>query len=236
MRRYQKWLSVGLLALVPGVASAGLMDGAPNPGTSNPGRQGAKTAQAKQNQELANRVGSALKKAQLNGHDISVSTQNGRVILDGTVESTEQRAAASKACARVKGVTGVSNRLQVAGPVVQAGAVRQAGMIQQTAAQAPMAMPAYGQPDATGGHMIYNQPNLPGYSWPTYSQYPNYASVTYPTQYSASAWPYIGPFYPYPQVPLNWRKATLEWTEGTWNLSFDNRTNKWYSFLNPGNW
>ncbi len=65
---------------------------------------------------------------------------------------------------------------------------------------------------------------------------PNYAAVTYPSQYSASAWPYIGPFYPYPQVPLNWRKVTLEWSDGHWDLNFDSRTDRWWWFLNPKNW
>ena len=65
---------------------------------------------------------------------------------------------------------------------------------------------------------VYDNPNIPEYAWPTYAQYPNYAAVTYPSQYSASAWPYIGPFYPYPQVPLNWRKVQLEWSDGHWDL------------------
>jgi hypothetical protein len=66
----------------------------------------------------------------------------------------------------------------------------------------------------------YDQPSLPGYAWPTYAAHPNYAAVTYPKQYSPSAWPYIGPFYPYPQVPLGWRKVTLKWDDGWWNLDF----------------
>ena len=55
----------------------------------------------------------------------------------------------------------------------------------------------------------YDQPYMPNYAWPSYAAYPNYAAVTYPKQYSPTAWPYIGPFYPYPQVPLGWRKVTL---------------------------
>jgi hypothetical protein len=47
--------------------------------------------------------------------------------------------------------------------------------------------------------------------------------LTYPTQYSPSAWPYIGPFYPYPQVPLGWRKVTLEWDDGWWFLDFKSK-------------
>ncbi len=68
----------------------------------------------------------------------------------------------------------------------------------------------------------YDQPYLPSYAWPSYAAYPNYAAVTYPRQHSAMAWPYIGPFYPYPQVPLGWRKVTLEWDDGWWMLSFGN--------------
>lgn len=70
--------------------------------------------------------------------------------------------------------------------------------------------------------MAYDQPSMPGYSWPSYASYPNYAAVTYPKQYSPTAWPYIGPFYPYPQVPLGWRKVTMEWKDGWWFLDFHN--------------
>ena len=62
---------------------------------------------------------------------------------------------------------------------------------------------------AAACHRRLRQPNMPNYAWPSYAAYPNYAAVTYPKQYSASAWPYIGPFYPYPQVPLGWRKVSL---------------------------
>lgn len=66
----------------------------------------------------------------------------------------------------------------------------------------------------------YEQPNMPCYAWPSYAAYPNYAAVSYPRQYSPTAWPYIGPFYPYPQVPLGWRKVALEWDDGWWWLDF----------------
>ena len=69
----------------------------------------------------------------------------------------------------------------------------------------------------------YDHPHMPGYAWPSYASYPNYAAVTYPKQYSPTAWPYIGPFYPYPQVPLGWRKVTLEWDDGWWVLDFKDR-------------
>jgi osmotically-inducible protein OsmY len=95
-------------------------------------------------------------------------------------------------------------------------------------------------PHAHGGgnpsHLAYDLPNLPNHSWPTYAAYPNYAQVSYPQEYSASAWPYIGPFYPYPQVPLGWRQVQLEWDDGAWNLNFRPRTDKWFWYMDPKNW
>jgi len=69
----------------------------------------------------------------------------------------------------------------------------------------------------------YDHPQMPGYAWPSYASHPNYGAVTYPKQYSPTAWPYIGPFYPYPQVPLGWRKVELKWKDGWWQLDFKNK-------------
>ena len=92
----------------------------------------------------------------------------------------------------------------------------------------PVSAPMVGQPmpmnyGATAGAPRYEAPNLPNYAWPGYSAYPNYAALTYPQQYSPSAWPYIGPFYPYPQVPMGWRRVSLEWDDGWWFLDFTDK-------------
>lgn len=87
----------------------------------------------------------------------------------------------------------------------------------------PMMMPGSGVGVAP---VRYDHPQMPGYAWPSYASHPNYAAVTYPKQYSASAWPYIGPFYPYPQVPLGWRKVSLEWDDGWWYLDFKDRSSR----------
>ncbi len=93
-------------------------------------------------------------------------------------------------------------------------------------------MPGSPQPMYTAGMggqtapVRYDQPYLPNYAWPSYAAYPNYAALTYPKQYSPTAWPYIGPFYPYPQVPLGWRRVTLEWDDGWWFLDFKD-TPRW---------
>ena len=75
-------------------------------------------------------------------------------------------------------------------------------------------------PNAHGRGPSYDNAQMPGYAWPSYASYPNYAALSYPQQYSPTAWPYIGPFYPYPQVPLAWRKVALEWDDGWWFLDF----------------
>jgi osmotically-inducible protein OsmY len=113
-------------------------------------------------------------------------------------------------------------------PVMQAAPYRMQGQTQAMAANygggAPMmGTPVPMAPHAPVGAPRYDSPNLPNYAWPGYAAHPNYAAVTYPQQYSPSAWPYIGPFYPYPQVPLGWRKVSLEWDDGWWFLDFTDR-------------
>lgn len=97
------------------------------------------------------------------------------------------------------------------------------------AAMAPTAHGSAPIPAYAGGYgggvapAQHDHPTMPPYAWPAYASHPNYAAVTYPQQYSPTAWPYIGPFYPYPQVPLGWRKVTLEWKDGWWFLDFKDR-------------
>ncbi len=108
-------------------------------------------------------------------------------------------------------------------------AVGQARPIQYMGAPVPAGVPGAPMPAYLPGSGVgiaparYDHPTMPGYAWPSYAACPNYAAVTYPKQYSPTAWPYIGPFYPYPQVPLGWRKVTMEWDDGWWFLDFKDR-------------
>ena len=102
---------------------------------------------------------------------------------------------------------------QLGGNIVEAQ-----GMPMNAGGPMPMPMGYSGDANMGGG-----APSMPGYAWPGYAAHPNYAAVTYPKQYSASAWPYIGRFYPYPQVPMGWRKVQLEWDDGWWYLDFKDR-------------
>jgi hypothetical protein len=78
------------------------------------------------------------------------------------------------------------------------------------------AMDAYA---AQGAPNEMGTPPLPGYAWPTYAPYNNYSRVAYPEAYPACAWPFIGPFYPFPRVPPGWRSVKLEWQDGHWWFS-----------------
>jgi osmotically-inducible protein OsmY len=197
------------------------------------------------NQQVAEQIAGSLSQAGLVGYDIEVRYSDGIASLAGQVATPAQRQAAHEACSRVPGVRGVKNQLQVTGQIQQtAFAPQQMAPMPAPMGAAPspypammpasMAQPGMMQPTGVGAAPVsYNNPHLPSHAWPSYAQYPNSAAVTYPTQYSASAWPYIGPFYPYPQVPLGWREASLEWDDGYWQLNFNKQKDKWYWILHP---
>jgi hypothetical protein len=138
----------------------------------------------------------------------------------GGVNVQEYPAAQPPAAVKPATARGRSNmpvpyaRLGQGGPVQPAN---YAGM-GAPAGYVPTGMSA--SPTGMAQPVVYDNAQMPGYAWPSYASYPNYAAVTYPQQYSPTAWPYIGPFYPYPQVPLGWRKVTLEWDDGWWFLDF----------------
>jgi len=205
--------------------------------------ESATAAAIQSNQKFAQDIANALSAARLNSYDIEIRYQNAVALLQGAVAGPEQRALATKAASEVPGVRMVNNQLLIQD---QSGAAAPGAMQRPPVAPAgfmpPPGQPAAPEPAAYGGpggnmsNAVYDMPHLPEYAWPSYASYPNYAQVAYPTQYSASAWPYIGPFYPYPQVPLGWRRVSLEWDDGSWNLNFNSRTDKWWWFLHPKNW
>jgi osmotically-inducible protein OsmY len=204
-----------------------------------------------QNQAVAQKIGQALGQAGLRGFDIELRYKDGVAGLAGTVSDPAQVQLAERVVSSIPEVKSVDNQLAVRGSVTQPSTAipapimpvsHQMGAPMQQAPMMPAAQPAmpgppsYGHPGTQASNVVYNNPNLPENAWPAYASYPNSAQVTYPTEYSASAWPYIGPFYPYPQIPLGWRQAQLEWDDGYWNLNFRPRTDKWYWFLSPKNW
>lgn len=203
-------------------------------------------------QQIADKIMQGLQSAkqqgQLKGFQVDMKVQDGTVWFSGFVANSQQEqtifdvAQSAQELGLVQIVDNVEVRSASPAPAAASQApvparVSQASYMPQDAAPAPIAaapqaampmmapqapVPMNGAPMGGGAPMM-DQPNMPGHAWPAYAAYPNYAGVTYPGQYSASAWPYIGPFYPYPQVPLGWRKVQLEWNDGWWYLDFKNR-------------
>lgn len=211
------------------------------------------------NQEMAERIAGVLGQAGMSGFDLEVRFQDGQAVIGGAVANPSQRARITQVVSSLPGIETVDNKVVVT-PQAARRPVGPPRYVNQAAYQGgPMRAPIHpaafqqeGGPMPGGGMpgmpmppipmgrsnagQVNDMPNLPNYSWPTYAQYPNSAAITYPKEYSASAWPYIGPFYPYPQVPLGWRSAQLEWDDGHWALNFRPRTEKWFWFLKPDNW
>lgn len=189
---------------------------------------------ANPNQQLADSVASRLRGTTLvAGADINILAQDGTVYLNGSVRDIGQK---QRIVAEVRGVSGV---------IVVRDALTIPGVIQVQnppagTAPPPIAAPVGPMPIAPGGPAPYpysgpivepaplgvpgnispdlQAPPLPPHAWPTYAPYNNLSRVAYPEAYPYNAFPFIGPFYPFPKVPLGWRKVTLEWEDGHWYL------------------
>jgi hypothetical protein len=142
--------------------------------------------------------------------------------LRGTQEANRAQALPSS-FSQNRSATPVAMMQPVPAPPTAAPGKLPSGEVTTGVPGAPL--PMYAPGTAAGGPapVRYDHPAMPAYAWPSYAAYPNYAAVTYPKQYSPTAWPYIGPFYPYPQVPLGWRKVSLEWDDGWWWLDFKDK-------------
>jgi hypothetical protein len=181
---------------------------------------------ANPNQQLADTIADRLRAANLvDGAEVSITAQDGTVTLSGLAKSADQKQRIIREVRNITGVVIVRDGLQVAG-VVQ---VQDPGTI--AAPVAPMPLAPLGGPPGPGpvvepaplgvpGQFSPDMqaPNLPPYAWPTYAPYNNLSRVAYPQAYPYNAFPFIGPYYPFPKVPLGWRKVTLEWEDGYWYL------------------
>jgi hypothetical protein len=217
---------VKVRALFPLAVTAGLCFGEPV-AAQQPTASGVKpVAVANPNQVLADNIAYRLRAMNsLEGAEINITAQDGIVTLTGTTRDAGQKAAILKNVQTVSGVVLVRDGLRV-GSVVQAQDANPVPM-------PPMPLAPTGGPPVNGNNPIVEPaplgipgqmapdmmaPNLPPYAWPTYAPYNNLSRVAYPTAYPYNAFPFIGPFYPFPKVPLGWRKVTLEWDDGHWYL------------------
>jgi hypothetical protein len=209
------------------LASAGLHADPPEPG-----RLGLTPDQAvstpSRNQQLADAVADALRQsAQLRRYTIDVACRDGVVELTGLVQDQAQREEALRRVQGVPGVERVHDRLKLADGVrqVEEAPPPPPTPLPDAARKAEPAGPPLVGPPAPEPQPIFqappspyalSPPHMPPYAWPTYAPYNNFSRVAYPVAYPYNAWPYIGPCYPFPKVPLGWRSVKLEWDDGYW--------------------
>ena len=198
-------------------------------------------ASAGQNQALADVVvGSLRQSGVLRRYRVDVAAQSGVVELTGTVTDAAQRDEVVRLVEGIPSVERVVDHLRVTSrasglvtaqgpdlvpkpgeplppPIPDAEAVpapsptpaapRAGGPIPDPVPMARMAPPAYAG---------MNPPRMPPYAWPNYAAYNNFSRCAAPTAYPGEAFPFIGPVYPFPKVPLGWRSVKLEWDDGYW--------------------
>jgi hypothetical protein len=172
------------------------------------------------NQQIANTIVANLRQSgQLRQYTIDVTVDAGTATLTGNVADQPQREEALRIVQGVPGVERVLDRLTMGTGIAQVQAGAQPAPLKDLAPGAqpafpPEPTPIFQAPQPTPYDL--NPPRMPPYAWPTYAPYNNYSRVAYPEAYPYNAWPFIGPVYPFPKVPLGWRSVKLEWEDGHW--------------------
>jgi len=174
------------------------------------------------NQDVANAVAAQLQNCGLRGYTIDISCKDGMVELNGRVADKFQHDLVLRTVMSTRGVKSVVDGLMAANfedvrPVQAQFPGGEPGVLPPPVGNPIVDPIPVGQP---GGAMMndLNPPKMPPYAWPTYAPYNNYSRVAYPSHYPYNAFPFIGPFYPFPKVPLGWRSVTLEWQDGHWYM------------------
>jgi len=185
------------------------------------------------NQRTADAVADQLRQdGQLRHYDLAVICRDGTVWISGNVRDQPQRDEVVRVVRGVSGVDRVIDQLTLTDALkrVQAqvpppfrapdptpalpGALPPTppGVTARPTIAEPM--PVFQAPPPSPYDL--NPPQMPPYAWPTYAPYNNFSRVAYPEAYPYNAWPFIGPIYPFPKVPLGWRSVKLEWDDGHW--------------------
>jgi hypothetical protein len=173
---------------------------------------------------MADAIAAHLRQSgQLRHYTVDVAVLDGVAELSGCVDSQPQREEVLRIAQAVPGVERVRDRLTVAAPITRVQAqVPPAKLPEPNPVPGPAAgAGAPGEPVPMAAPVSpspydLNPPKMPPYAWPTYAPYNNFSRVAYPTAYPYNAWPFIGPIYPFPKVPLGWRAVKLEWDDGYW--------------------
>jgi hypothetical protein len=184
------------------------------------------------NQQIANTIAEQLRQSgQLRNYRIDITMDAGTAVLTGSVAEQPQREEALRIVQGVPGVERVLDRLTVGGPITQVQAGEPPPPLKEGAPRAAAGAPAEPMPIFQApppSPYDVNQPHMPPYAWPTYAPYNNYSRVAYPEAYPYQAWPFIGPAYPFPKVPLGWRSVKLEWEDGHWWFRRTSNGHDWW--------
>jgi hypothetical protein len=189
------------------------------------------------NQQRADAVARRLQASGLlREYHIDITCAGDTVELTGTVGDAFQCDEAARLAQGVPGINRVLNRLQVPQPPFQPGAVARTQLDEQPEPVPPPTrlegtLPPEPLPSfrfAPPGGIYSQPPPMPPYAWPTYAPFNNYSRVAYPIAYPYEAFPFIGPPYPFPRVPLGWRHVKLHWDDGHWWLSTHAQKHDWW--------
>lgn len=178
------------------------------------------------NQKLADAVAAQLTATgAAQNADVSISVVDGVVTIVGTAKDQATHDKVVEDVRKVAGVKKVRDGLSMPATNLLTQAQAQGPLAPQMIAAVPPSAgvpvveptPLGGAGVAMGGAEL-QAPPLPPYAWPTYAPHNNLSRVAYPQAYPYNAFPFIGPFYPFPKVPPGWRKVVLEWEDGHWWL------------------
>jgi hypothetical protein len=200
-----------------------------------PGQPLAQTPPLHPNQQLANTLAGQLRASgQLHQYSVDIRVEGGTVELTGQIANQDQRDEVLRIVQAVPGVARVCDRMTFPGaavtpvtaitqPVIQEPRPLPTGQVEPIAPAVPVQpgtepMPIFRAGPGMGGPAGAQMPPppMPPYAWPTYAPYNNYSRVAYPTLYPYQSWPFIGPMYPFPKVPLGYRNINLRWVDGHW--------------------
>ena len=184
---------------------------------------------ANSNQAMAEAiVGHLRQSAVLRHYTVDVSVTGGNVELRGKVADAAQHDEVLRLVQGLPGVVRVVDRMHIGDHAAAIVPVQDTGLPKLPAPAAegsekkdrgkagnalPEPVPMHG---GGPGMAELNPPRMPPYAWPTYAPYNNFSRVGYPQAYPWQAFPFIGPVYPFPKVPLGWRSVKLEWDDGYW--------------------
>jgi len=184
----------------------------------------------------------------LRQYAVDISFNDKTAVLTGLLTDQDQKEEVLRIVQGVPGVERVVDRLALTAGIARVQGVAPAPAL--APAPPPSALPTLPPPQPERGPELggngppqeptpmfsapppaatdLSPPRMPPYAWPTYAPYNNYSRVATPLAYPYQSWPFIGPIYPFPKVPLGWRSVKLQWEDGNWYFSKVANQHDWW--------